>query len=263
MKTSRNNLIHNMNLKISRTKLNKIPFDHLVIDNFLPQSLAFSLSSEFPKYDSSKLHKYKNALEDKKATDNWLEFNKFTYLYFSIICSQEINLALSKKFKIDLIPDYGLHGGGQHIHSKKGNLNPHLDYAIHPKLTYERRINLIYYLTDNYIPSDGGYLGFWENTIDNKPGNLIKEYAPKFNRCVIFNTSQNSWHGLSRIYNPKKNNFRKSLASYYLSKTRKNSRKHTRALFATRTDQNNNKEIQRLIKLRSSEKNSSKVYVKK
>ena len=110
-----------------------------------------------------------------------------------------------------------MHGGGQHIHSKMGNLNPHLDYSIHPKIGAERRLNAIYYLTDQHEESDGGHFGLWDNSSASEPGDLVKEYAPIFNRLVLFNTSQKSWHGLSRVYKPKLNRYRKSLATYYVS----------------------------------------------
>ena len=51
-----------------------------------------------------------------------------------------------RKIGIKLFIDPGLHGGGWHIHSNKGNLNPHLDYSIHPKMDIQRRLNLIVYL---------------------------------------------------------------------------------------------------------------------
>ena len=115
-----------------------------------------------------------------------------------------------------------MHGGGWHIHANNGNLNPHLDYTIHPKMKYQRRLNLIIYLEQTYREKYGGHLGFWSHDkINNLPKHLCKEIFPKFNRAIIFDTSQNSWHGLSTPVKLPKNKFRKSIAVYYLSKPKK------------------------------------------
>jgi hypothetical protein len=100
-----------------------------------------------------------------------------------------------------------------------------------------------------------GYLGFCDNKNFKKPGKLKKEYEPKFNRLIVFNTSQNSWHVLSRIYNPvKKDKYRKSLASYYVSIPQRFLRKNNRALYAPRENEINNNKILKLIKLRACKK---------
>ena len=253
-------LVYTIVKKILKAKLIKEPIDHFIIDNFLPKKIAKKLSLEFGDYNSNHWHKYKNIIEEKKTCNQWNLFNVNTYTYFNTILSCEVEKAISKKFRINVKSDYGLHGGGQHIHRKLGNLNPHLDYSIHPKINLERRINVIYYLTDKYSPKDGGHLGFWGNKNPKKPGNLIKEIEPKFNRFVIFNTSQNSWHGLSRLYSPiKKNKYRKSLASYYVSIPRKLLLKNNRAMYAPRENEINNNKILKLIKLRAS-KNYFKAY---
>lgn len=56
-----------------------------------------------------------------------------------------------------------MHGGGWHVHANNGNLNPHLDYTIHPKVKYQRRLNLIIYLEESYKDKYGGHLGFWSH----------------------------------------------------------------------------------------------------
>ena len=241
----------------------KEPIDHIVIDDFLPKDLAQSLSDEFGDYDSDHWHKYSNSIEEKRTCNQWNLFEKHTYLYFQTICSEEVNIAVSEKFGIDVQADYGLHGGGQHIHSKMGNLNPHLDYAIHPKIGAERRLNAIYYLTDKHEETDGGHFGLWGNRSTDEPGKLIKEYAPIFNRLVFFNTSQNTWHGLSRVYAPKDSRYRKSLAAYHVSEPRDIALSHTRALFAPREDQQEDKNIIDQIKARVSESNHKNAYVTK
>lgn len=249
--------------QIKSAKLISAPIDHIVVDNFLPEDFARDLSNEFGNYDDDHWHIYSNTIEEKRTCNQWNLFKPKTYTYFQIICSDLINKAISKKFDIEVEADYGLHGGGQHIHSKMGNLNPHLDYSIHPKMGAERRLNAIYYLTDQYEESDGGHFGLWDNSSAIEPGDLIKEYSPIFNRLVLFNTSQNSWHGLARIYQPGGNRFRKSLATYYVSNPRPNALNNTRAQFAPREEQKNNSTVLKEIKIRVSEEGHSNVYISK
>ena len=61
---------------------------------------------------------------------------------------------------------------------------------------------------------------------------LVKEIAPVFNRAVIFDTTQNSWHGLSRPLIQPNGVYRKSLAVYYLEDTVKDFDSRSRALFS-------------------------------
>ena len=131
-------------------------------------------------------------------------------------------------------------------------------------MNIQRRLNLIIYLENSYKPHYGGHLGFWEH--DSKsclPGKLKKEIFPKFNRAVIFDTSQNSWHGLSRPISLPQKVYRKSIAIYYLCKPQNKHLKNKRALFAPRDDQKKSKSLLKLIKMRVNEKLYHKAYIKK
>ena len=182
------------------------PFDYCVIDNFFPTKISNELCDRFPKYSSKIWHTYKNSIENKKTCNNWNLFDDLTYRVFCYLNSDTFVNLVSKKIGIKLFIDPGLHGGGWHIHSNKGNLNPHLDYSIHPKMDIQRRLNLIVYLEKHYKVSYGGHLGLWEHDKENNlPGDLKKEIFPKFNRAVIFDTSQKRsvWnYETSSFYSP-------------------------------------------------------------
>lgn len=227
------------------------PFPHLVIDNFLETKLAVKLSEEFPDIQDSSLFKYSNPLEKKAALNDWNKFPATTYSFFEFLCSQKFVNNLSSILGIKLYADFGLHGGGWHMHPDGGKLNPHLDYNIHPKLNLQRRINLIIYLSENWKPEYGGHLGLWSNDDhNNRPLKLEKEIEIKFNRAVIFDTSMQSWHGLSREVSSNGNNIRKSLAIYYLCDLPDLFEDRQRALYAPTEDQKGNLEIEELIKKR-------------
>jgi hypothetical protein len=162
---------------------------------------------------------------------------------------------------VPLYPDPGLHGGGWHIHGSGGNLNPHFDYSIHPKVGLQRKLNIIIYLSSDLQDSHGGYLGLWSHDLEaNQPKELVKSIQPKFNRAVIFDTTQNSWHGLSKPLIQPNGIYRKSLAVYYLTDPPPNVDKRERALFAPRDEQKGNKYVEELIQRRADTLNFSSAY---
>ena len=260
-----------MNNKDKNYILNKLtsavfinePFTHTVIDNFLPEDVANNLFLEFPDFDNEVWFNYKNKIEDKKLLSDWRKFPKETYQIFSFLNSEVILGTLSNMMDIHLLPDYGLHGGGWHIHANGGKLNPHLDYSIHPNLKLQRKLNLIVYLCKDWKQEYGGHFGLWEKDKETeRSGNLVKEIEVGFNKAVIFDTTQNSWHGLSREVNCPSNQYRKSLAVYYLTIPEKNADNRNRALFSPTENQRDDASISDLIKERADFNTSKNVYIK-
>ncbi len=229
------------------------PFKHVVVDNFFDDVTAMALAADFPNVTTEKGVFYNNPLEIKKAIGDWNQFPKDTYSVFQYMCSEEFLQKIRKITGIhNLVSDYGLHGGGYHMHPRGGKLNIHKDYSIHPKLNLERRINIIMYMTPDWQESWGGGLELWTHDEEkNLPKELCKQVYNKFNRAVIFDTTQNSWHGLPVEINCPENVSRNSLAIYYLSEPRENIETHNRALFAPYKDQYNDPEVVKFAKERS------------
>lgn len=238
------------------------PFDHCIVEDFFEEKIAISLSEEFIDYNSDKWFYYKNPIENKKALNDWNIFPNLTYKAFALLQNTDFLKTISNAIKEELIVDHGLHGGGWHMHANGGNLNPHLDYSIHPKLGLQRKLNIIIYLSQELDSNQhGGHLGLWSNDKEtNQPDKLVVEIEPLFNRAVIFDTTQMSWHGMSRMLSVPDGVYRKSLAIYYLIKPSKKTPKNNRALFAPRENQKGDKKIEEIIKKRSNKATSSKVY---
>lgn len=236
--------------------LNSKPFNHVVIDNFWLPEIADELYKEFPNYDNDRVWNahYNNAIENKKACNHWDKFPRTTYKAFNFLGSElfQHNLRFVAD-KDDLYMDFGLHGGGWHAHTTGGNLNMHLDYNIHPKLGMQRKLNIIIYLVKDWDTSYGGGLELWtHNDETNQPKEHAKTVDLKFNRAVLFDTTQNSWHGLPYPLKCPTGKVRQSMAAYYLTNAPANSENRPRALFAPRKDQIGNSEIEELIRSRSS-----------
>lgn len=240
---------------------NALPFPHLVLDDFLQNDSAKSLAGEFPSLNDSRLFVYNNPLEHKLALNDWNAYPPNTYSFLQYLNSNKVVDTLSELVGMQLYTDHGLHGGGWHMHSKGGKLNPHLDYSIHPKLGLQRKLNLIIYLAEDWNTEWGGDLGFWSHNKDaERPAQLIKEVSIKFNRAVLFDTTCNSWHGITKSLNCPPNISRNSIAIYYLAEPATNAPERSRALYAPTVDQEGDEEILELIKKRADLEKSKSTY---
>lgn len=237
------------------------PFAHCVVDDFFSPELALQLAAEFPAYTDPRWFVYQNPLEDKKALNDWNAFPPQTYRTLAQLNSRAFVDLLEPTLGTTLQADPGLHGGGWHIHASGGNLNPHLDYSIHPKLGLQRRLNLIVYLSPDLRPDHGGHLGLWQHDASSDtPGALAQEIAPRFNRAVLFDTTQNAWHGMSRPLICPSEVFRQSLAIYYLCSPASDAPPRGRALYAARPEQRGDDAIVQLIAKRAGVSSSAEVY---
>jgi hypothetical protein len=241
------------------------PFDHWVFEEFFNLDVAKKLEGEFPAYDDKVWYEWNNPLEIKKARNDWNSFPPLTYKVINALNSNNF-LNLLKKFTgvKELYSDSGLNGAGWHIHPSGGHNNVHLDYSIHPKLGYQRKFNLIIYLNDGWEEKWGGSLGFYEqDKKTKKPGKLVKEVAPLFNRAVFFDTTQDSWHGLPDPIDCPSDVCRKSIAMYYLIPALHDADPRGRALFAPQKGQEKDKAILELIEKRAGVNTSKDVYITK
>ena len=116
-----------------------------------------------------------------------------------------------------LIADHDLGSGGVHRSSRGGFLNIHADFTVHPyKKNWHRRVNLLVYLNEKWEDNWGGKLELW----DKKMNNCVKKISPIFNRCVIFNTDYDSFHGHPEPMTCPDNIYRKSIALYYYTEAK-------------------------------------------
>lgn len=238
------------------------PFDHAVIDNFFLPEVADKLTEEFPDFNDSTINHYNNPLENKKSLNHWDRFPSTTYRTFNYLGKYPfLGHMQYVTDNDDLELDYGLNGGGWHMHGRGGNLNVHVDYNMHPKLHKQRKLNIIVYLTKNWDPAWGGGLEFWSHDEEtNKPKERIITVDNIYNRAVIFDTTQNSWHGLPNPINCPEGVLRKSIAAYYVCPAPAQTENRARALFVPREDQKGDASIEELIKARANVNQSADVY---
>ena len=240
------------------------PFHHVVIDNFFTDEMVQKLVAEFPSYDAEGVWNahYNNPIENKKACNHWDKFPRNTYTALHYLCGTAFEHAVeSITGRTGIQADVGLHGGGWHAHTTNGKLNVHLDYSIHPKLQLERHYNLIVYLTPDWNPEWGGGLELWSH--DDATGRAKERVAlveNRFNRAVLFDTTQNSWHGLPADLHCPEGIARQSLAVYYVTEPSAGADTRGKALFVPHGAQANDPAILELIEKRSQVATAENVY---
>lgn len=109
------------------------------------------------------------------------------------------------------IGDPKLYAGGLSMMRPGDFLDPHIDNSHDLGRQTYRRLNLLYYVTPDWKLEDGGHLELWDKTVSQ---NLVIE--SRFNRLVLMETHNLSWHSVSPIKKP--NGLRKCVSNYYFSK---------------------------------------------
>ena len=198
------------------------PFPHIQIDNFINEELIHRVESEFPnlKLLENKLV-FKNQKEIKFASKGSSDLSPAAKELIGYLNSDIFLKYLQDLTSINetLISDPYLTGGGYHEIKKGGLFKVHADFNKHPMLNLDRRINLLIYLNKEWQPDWGGNLELYSKNNLKTPSLSIE---PKFNRCVIFTTNSNTFHGNPEKVKCPDSISRKSIALYYFSTGRPN-----------------------------------------
>ncbi|HLH44373.1 MAG TPA: 2OG-Fe(II) oxygenase [Bryobacteraceae bacterium] len=198
------------------------PFKHVVIENFFEAAFAERLLAEFPRFDPSLARNEGGALGGKAVNTNLRAISPaYQQLYDAIGAKPFLDLVSRLSGIPDLILDPKMFGGGTHENLHGQELDPHVDFNYDEARRLHRRLNLIVYLNKDWAPEWGGALEIHSNP--RRPEeNQISRYDPLFNRCVMFETNERSWHGFPRIDLPpdKRHLSRKSISIYLYTETR-------------------------------------------
>ena len=214
------NSLKNLNTHDLRNSyLSKAPFPHLVLDDFLDTQYSLDLEKEC-RQTSTNINSSNNFTQKSKTTLSDIKIMPKKVL-------NTCNFFLSADFlefliKItdvkELIPDPYLEGGGLHRTCRGGFLKMHTDFNWNKKLKLYRRINVLYYLNNNYSNEWKGELLLSKNPQIEKIENM-KSIQPILNRLVIFNTNDFTYHGHPEPHQFPSNYPRTSLAFYYYTST--------------------------------------------
>jgi Rps23 Pro-64 3,4-dihydroxylase Tpa1-like proline 4-hydroxylase len=201
------------------------PYPHIMIEDFIADSVVDSLLAEFPAQDEEinwrELHSENEEGDTVQAGKQGMprierlgptirellwEMNSGSFLRF-----------LEKLTGIEnLIADPMLFGGGLHQVLPGGVLGVHADFTRHRLYDLDRRLNVLVYLNQDWQDDWGGDLELWATDMSS----CKRRIRPLAGRCVVFTTTDDSYHGHPEPLACPDNYTRKSIALYYYSNGR-------------------------------------------
>ena len=198
------------------------PFKHVMVDNFLDEAMCEKLLADFPAFDPKKARNEHGEIGAKAVNERVSSISPFYKTFYAYINSQPFLDHISELTGIpELIADATLFGGGTHENRDGQSLDVHIDFNIDERRMLHRRLNLLVYLNKEWDSSWGGDIELHSDP-RNPAIDTIKSFQPLFNRAVLFETNEYSWHGFQRINLPpdRKHLSRKSFSIYLYTKDR-------------------------------------------
>jgi len=187
------------------------PFPHAVLDGFLRPEAAAALAAEFETLEDWKFFHHVN--EKKVAFNDLSRMGPTSRAVIADLHSAAFLDVVEMLTGIDaLLADPDLDGAGLQQTKPGGYLNVHTDFLAHTKRSHwSRQINLLLFLNEDWDESYNGWLELWDRNVER----CVRRISPIFNRCVIFRTSADSFHGVPAGVACPEGRSRKSLALYY------------------------------------------------
>jgi len=197
------------------------PFRHVVIDDFLAPELCAELLAQFPPFERGNARNENGELGAKSTVQKIRGLGPaYAALDERIQQREFLDLIGTITAIPDLRYDPWYFGGGTHENRTGQDLDAHVDFNRHPLERWHRRLNLIVYLNHDWDEAWGGALELHSDP--RAADDRVTRITPAYNRAVIFETTEWSWHGFSRIALPaeKAALSRKSIALYFYTTER-------------------------------------------
>jgi len=230
------------------------PYRYVVIDDFFKKEIANELFNNYPANDSKEWYKFrdkignlKNVLEQGMyGISDSKHIPKFWNKTISNLNSFEFCKVLERITGVlDVLPDtYNKIGQWTGLRvMKEGSYQLiHSDARLHPHLEKEKKLTIVGYLNKDWKESDSGYLEIWNNEMTE----CIEKIEPLFNRVVLFENTETSYHGV-----PEVNGYRNSFLLSYLKDTDDFQETRPKALFVKRPYEKDEKLIDKIAKARA------------
>jgi Rps23 Pro-64 3,4-dihydroxylase Tpa1-like proline 4-hydroxylase len=178
------------------------------IDGLLPEDIAKRIAEAFPATGGMRLL---DSFREKKFTSKSLD--KYDPIISDITFAFQDERVINKVAELtgikDAVGDPHLYAGGISAMEPGHFLNPHLDNSHDGEQKNYRVLNLLYYVTPDWKPENGGNLELWDADV-TKP----VEIPSLFNRLVLMSTNDKSWHSVNEV---KTDGTRRCISNYYFS----------------------------------------------
>ena len=197
------------------------PFRHVVIDDFFAPAYCAQLLAQFPAFERGNARSEDGSLGNKSTVEKIRGLGPAFGALDDLVKSGEFLALIGRVTGIpDLLYDPWYFGGGTHENRNGQDLDAHVDFNRHPVEKWHRRLNLIVYLNHEWSDAWGGSLELHSDP--RAPDDRITTITPLYNRAVIFETTEWSWHAFPRIDLPadKQGLTRKSIALYFYTTER-------------------------------------------
>lgn len=216
------------------------PFRYAFIDNFLKIDECDKFANSFPDLDDPTWYRFRDVIHGEK--------NVFERGMLGISNSSElppkaldiINELNSEPFLQLLRTITSIDGLTNDTHNEIGQWagiramlpgayqSIHSDARKHPHLGIEKRVTLVGYLNEDWEEKDGGYTEVWNNDMTE----CVDKVAPVYNRVLLFENTDKSYHGV-----PEVNNYRKTFLTSYLLASEDFDETRPKARFVKRPDE--------------------------
>lgn len=181
---------------------------HAVIDGLLPEKIAAEIADAFPPTLNMRLL---DSFRERKFNSKSLD--DFDPIIADITFAFQDEDVIAKVAELtgirDMIGDPHLYAGGLSAMKRGHFLNPHIDNSHDGDQKNYRVLNLLYYITPNWRPENGGNLELWDEKVTQP-----LEIPSLFNRLVLMATGDKTWHSVNEV---RSDGTRRCVSNYYFS----------------------------------------------
>ncbi|MGH0032163.1 MAG: 2OG-Fe(II) oxygenase, partial [Myxococcota bacterium] len=192
------------------------PTRFFVVDDFLDADFARAVAAAYPSFEQARgasgAKEFARLNEDVKVqVTDAARFPEPVRRLSDLLASDAFLAWMSRVTGIAALQaDPDLAGGGMHVMGPSGYLGVHVDFNFLRARQLFRRLNIIVYLTPDWRDDWDGSFELWDPKVKHR----LHAFAPRFNRCMVFNTTQESFHGVRAIRCPS-GATRNSFAAFY------------------------------------------------
>lgn len=209
--------------KIRSQFQNAAPFRHACIEDFLEGEIAEAALRDFPAFNKQAAVNEFGEVGGKAVKTELKSISPFYAELFEYLNSAAFLESMSRLTGIPgLVSDPSMFGGGTHENLHGQELDPHVDFNFNERKSLHRRLNLLVYLNKEWETEWGGAIELHSNP-RTPESNKVSAFLPRFNRAVLFETNEHSWHGFPRIDIPevkRSDTSRKCLSIYLYTRER-------------------------------------------